>query len=167
MVDDRHLRVFLGDDQRVRKDRRARARCGVDEDDRLVDLDPAGDVDEGAVRDERLVERGELCRAELLRLRHEVLAQELRVLSARLGERGDDDALRREVGGQGAAGREAAVDEREHAAAAARENAAGAGGVPAGGAASGVNPSILIPERLLKRQLSSVRAGIGSASNRA
>jgi hypothetical protein len=52
----------------------------VHDDDGLLDLDAARDVDEGAVQDEGLVEGGELGRAQLLGLRHEVLPEEVRVL---------------------------------------------------------------------------------------
>src|SRR5208283_4776646 len=52
IVDDGHARIVLRDDERVREDGRAGPRDGVDDDDRLVDLDPARDEDERPIVDE-------------------------------------------------------------------------------------------------------------------
>ena len=92
VIDDGDLGVFLGDHEGVREDGGAGAGRDVRDDDGRWDFDAAGDVDERAVADESGVQRGEFRRAEFLRLRHEVLAEEIRVLRGSVGEGGDDDA---------------------------------------------------------------------------
>jgi hypothetical protein len=108
--------------------------------------------------DEGLVERGELGGAELLGLRHEVLAQEVRVPGQRLGERRDDDAPGREIGGRGVPPGQPAVDEESDAAARWRGPA---GACRRAGSGAGAKPPRVTPEMLLKRHASSVRPGRG------
>src|SRR5262249_20710457 len=100
-VGDGNFRVFLGDDEGVREDGGARAGSLVVNRQRLRDLDAFGDVDEGTVLEERLVQGGEFVGAEFGGLGQQVRLHEIAVLQQRVLERVEDDTR---WGGAGAAG---------------------------------------------------------------
>jgi len=132
-------------------------------DDRGVDLHALRDEDERRPR-EGLVQGRELGRAQLLRLRHEVLAKQVGCsASACVSVRDDDPPLWARLGGDWAPGRPVdGTRGRRGGDVDARARSRG------GGAARrrpGVNPSRETPETVLKRQASSVRPGRGSDAN--
>ena len=92
-VGDGDLGVIRGDDERVREDGDARAAGVVEHTERQHGLDALGHVDEGAVLEERLVQRGELGGAQLGGLREQVRLHEVGVLEQRVLQRVEDDAV--------------------------------------------------------------------------
>ena len=98
MIDDRDLAVFAADDQRVRKDGGVLALDPMEDFHRQGNLDIFRDVEKGAGREARLVQRGELVRAKLDRLGHEEPAKQFLILAGGGLKRLEQNALRESLG---------------------------------------------------------------------
>src|SRR6266566_704285 len=117
MLYDGNLGQFVSDKQQMRKDRNPFAAQPVKDLDRLFDLDPPWNEKKCSVRDQCLVQRRELGRAQDHRLRHEMFSEEIGVLyhgafewlendAAFLQVVGDDIALDQLIAGKNQARRE-------------------------------------------------------------
>ena len=112
-----NLGQFVSDKQQMRKDGDPFAAQPVKDLDRLFDLDPAWNEKKCSVRDQCLVQRRELGRAQDRRLRHEIFLEKIGVLDHRAFERlknhaallqvvGNDIALDQLIAGKNKARRE-------------------------------------------------------------